>query len=410
MKKINKKALPHLSRHYRSNTHWYIQHDEGRLKIELHKIRPTAINYVPGATYYTNATTIVSITNKEEYLTHYEAAGGKLYYDIGELTVQWVLPNGNIIDGTSIDTEVEKGTTLCICNDFYSCGVTVDCCIAKIDKRDLPPFQGPIRTKSLPWKDTIADWPKQNPILGASRSFYTGGIKICGTPECPSSTRGTIEDIESLIGGAFKSRIRINYAPYITGDLGNIKHWNSKIRYDIWGTNPQRKYLPIEANPYSNTLRTDFTYEETCMSIHHCGVHGTPKDISSSFITDWEYYACPNASPEDFDNFIEEIFKGSFYGICGNTVDGVGFTWNSSSSAAASYNNTLICPNESALLTGYSYEAGKTIIPAYGNLKISNRTMDAEKRAERLSILRDAGWVVEEIDDSLEEGIYASAI
>ena len=201
--------------------------------------------------------------------------------------------------------------------------------------------------------------------------------------------------------------VQIQYAPEIKGDLAEFTSWNRLKLWDIYGTSTERTYLPKNKNPYTTETTRDFTYKDAMMSFHHCGVHGIPDESTFHWCIDWEYYACPNAKPEDFDGLIDKLIAHWNYGKLSTAVDGVGFVW-SATSGMMNYAPTLTCPSESAILLGYSYEAGKPIIGAYGNLKISNRTADPVKRAEKLAILRAAGWQVEEVDDSLEDGIYAT--
>ena len=178
--------------------------------------------------------------------------------------------------------------------------------------------------------------------------------------------------------------------------------------WDIYGTSTERTYTPQVKNPYTSETTRDFTHKDFMMSFHHCGVHGVFDPTAFRWCIDWEYYACPNARPEDFDTTIDRIFENWNYGKLATTVDGVGFVWSSTNGGTVAYAPTLTCSDETYLLLGYSYEAGKPLIGAYGNLKISNRTADPVKRAEKLAILRAAGWQVEEVDDSLEDGIYAT--
>ena len=411
MKKLIEIAQPHMLKHYRSDTHWYIPHKAGRLKITLTKLRPQAKTYIPGTTYYKNATTTVSVTSEAEFTSAMAANSNVLYYDNGEITATWILPDGTVVEGLSVDAEVPAGETLCICSDFYACGLDMsECDILGVTYRDLPPFQRITHMRSYKKEPTaIAEIPRQTSILGVNRVYYTGGYTCVGTPSHPSKTHGTVKDINALFTGTWRSKIWVQYAPEITGDLADITTWSQKRTWNIWGTSTERTYEPEEKNPFTSETTRDFTYKDTMMSFHHCGVHGVP-DLAShaTKCIDWEYYACPNAKPEDFDGLIDMLFEHHFYAslVTNPVVDGVGFIWNSAS--GTNYALSLTCPNESSQLLGYSYEAGKRFIGAYGYLKISNRTADPVKRAEKLAILRAAGWHVEEVDDSLEDGIYAT--
>lgn len=409
MRDLTLKALPHMTRHYRSNTHWYIPHDAGRLTIVLSKIKPQATHYIAGATYYKNATTTVSVSDEEGFNTALAANSNKLFYDKA-VTAKWILPDGTVVEGLSVDVDVPEGETLCICSDFYSCGVDMSGCdILRVAYRDLPPFQGGVRMRSYGrGASTPMEMIPPKSILGAAREFFPGGYRCIGTASSPSKVRVTVKEINALTSvGTWKSRIQIRYAPDITGDLADIGCWSQKLTWNIWGTSTVRDYEAMNVDPLSSATKTDFSIEDGCMSFHHCGVHGVPNLFYGSKCIDWEYYACPNASPEDFDGLIEEIFEHWIYCSITDSVDGIGFVWNANNSAN-SYIPTLTCPGETYQLIGYSYEAGKPYIGAYGTLKISNRTADPVKRAERLAILRAAGWTVEEIDDSLEEGLYAT--
>ena len=410
MKETIIKSTPHMLRHYRSNTHWYIPHSAGRLKITLIKTRPQAIKYIAGATYYKNATTTVSVTSEEEFAAAMTANKNVLYYDNGDIQAKWILPDGTIVEGLSVDTAVPAGETLCICSDFYACGLDMsECDIAGVVYRDLPPFQGTIHMRSYQKEPTaISEIPHQTSVLGVNRVYYTGGYRCVGTPSSPSNTHGTVKDIDGLFTGTWRTKIWVQYAPHIIGDLADITAWCQKRTWTIWGTSTERTYEPEEKTPYTSETTRDFTYKDTMMSFHHCDVHGVP-DIArlATKCIDWEYYACPNAKPEDFDGLIDALFEHWYYTLLATNpaVDGVGFVWSSSS---GDFTPSLTCLNESCFLMGYSYEAGKPFIGAYGTLKISNRTADPIKRAEKLAILRAAGWQVEEVDDSLEDGIYAA--
>ena len=404
MRELALNTTPNLQRHYRSETHWYIPHYSGQLKMTLTTCCPMVTKYVPNATYYkgTSTKTVVTITNEEEF-TAALAEAKTLYYEPNEIKVQWVLPNGQVIEGMSIDAEVEEGTTLCICSDFYACGLTIECGIALIDYRDMPPFQGYYLLHSIMPRH-LADFPKRNGVMGAKRNFISGaGLGLRGTSTLPNPTIGTTKDIRDRITAPWLRAIEIMYCPYITGDLSEIKFpSNFKVHYSIWGDSTTRDYVPHYEKPESMEVTREGGSDRYHVVFHHCGVHGVPNLDKINQIIDWEYYACPNASPEDFDGLIEELLTKWAYAVWGGTVDGIGFTWINSGLSA----NQLTSASDLAR-SGYSYEAGQPIIPCYGTLKISNRTADPVKRAERISLLRTAGWTVEEIDDSLEDGIYA---
>lgn len=384
MRDLTINASPHMSRHYRSETHWYIPHEAGQFKITLTKIAPIAIKYVPNATYYegTSKRTAITVANEEEFATI--SAEKTLYYEPNEINVQWVLPNGQVVEGMSIDTEVEQGTTLCICSDFYACGLDVDCDILLVDNRDLPPFQGSIHLKTNVPR-SLADYAKKETIMGSTRTFVSGILSIKGSAANPSKTYGTTKDISNLLH-TILGKIEIAYAPNITGDLKELKEHAPAVIYNIWDTSTgAREYHPHYANSSSSEIVREAA--PTIISFHHCGVHGVPSISTSNQIFDWEYYACPNASAQDYDDFLDKLM-----------TQHIG---SSSSSSAVGFVSGSLC-------AAYCYEVGKPVVPAYGTLKISNRTTNPTKRAEKLNILRSAGWQIEEIDDSLEDGIYAT--
>lgn len=340
-------------------------------------------------TYYhgTSSKTTVTITSEEAFTEALASATNNiLYYDPGEITVQWVLPNGEVVEGMSVDATVEEGTTVCICSDFYACGVDTNCDIIHVDTMDLPPFQGSIHLKGgMP--HSLANYPVRGPIMGTIRNWIRGGLSVKGSETSPSKTYGTTKDIDNLLSTILK-RLEISYAPHITGDLADIKEFAPGVNYNISdGTTGVRTYHPHFATPEDTTV----TREEspTIISFHHCGVYGVPNISTGNMIFDWEYYACPNATPEDYDNFLEKLMTRHM-GTQMATASSVGFV----------YANTFC--------QGYCYEVGKTIVPACGTLKISNRTANPTVRAEKLAILRAAGWQVTEVDDSLEDGIYAA--
>lgn len=410
MREIDKIGAANLERHYRSKTHWYIQHDAGHLKITLTKVCPCTDVYVPHAVSYwagNGVANVLPISDEADFKREYDARPNKaqsasaIYYDPGELSVQWILPDGSVIDGLTVDAEVDHGETLCICNDFRATVIDVDCDICHVEYRDMPINAGShIRGKKV---TCLADIPVRYAAwVGGKRAMKPGGFRFVQT-----DVRGTTADLERIrTSGASElfpnRRLVVNYAPNITGDLAEIKGWQLEPRWAVWGESTERTYLP-HYNVPDMELTRECSSDDVKVSFHHCGVHGIPNlpaDFNATL--DWEYYACPNAKPEDFDGLIEEIISKN---LITGTVDGTGWCW---WNLGMDMRHSLIMSPSGAMRSGYSVEAGKPVIPAFGTLKISNRTADPVHRAMRLTQLRTAGWVVEEVDDSLETGIYAT--
>lgn len=421
MREMIESAAPHMLRHYRSDTHWYIPHSAGQLKIALTKTFPCVKEIIPGITSYWHgkgSKTTVTITSQEEFETALASADANLLYcDPGEISAKWVLPDGTVVEGLSIDVDVPEGETLCIISPgFRWCDVDAsECGILLHEWRDLPPFQGAIHLRGGR-KHALSELADREPIWDSKRRWKKGGVRIRGSASCPSNAYGTVEDINNTFT-YICSGIEIQYAPDITGDLARLNIPHLEPDYSIWGTSYTRTYKPHITYPNGSVTR-DGSAEVNHISFHHCGVYGVPDLGHSNMVFDWEYYACPNATPEDFDGLIDQLMTSSFYTnhpiivdgfFTGEydpvTVDGVGFTW--WAMQMGSMTSTLTSASNLPL-SGYSYEAGKQIVPAYGTLKISNRTADSAARAEKLAILRAAGWTVEEIDDSLEDDIYAT--
>lgn len=404
MRTLDKMAVDNLQRHYRSRTHWYIPHDAGQLKISITKVCPSTDDYVPWAISWWNGDatkTLLSIANEADFKREYEKCQAKannraIYYDPGELEIMWVLPDGSIIEGASIDTEVVAGETLCICKDFRATDIKVDCKICRIDYRDMPVCH----STCMPRKTitSLADYPSGYDAWNESIGRVNAVGEFCFRN---SKTRGTTKDMARILAVSNR-RIIVNYCPDITGDLAEIKSWMLSPSWIRGPLDEERIYF----SGYKDGVETtDWTPDEVKFSFHHCGVHGVPQ-LKNNQSYDWEYYACPNARPEDFDGLIEQIIHNDHLP---GTVDGVGwcyYDWRVCMNTASKH--TLNPISENPVISGYSFEAGQPIVPAYGTLKISNRTADPVHRANRISQLRTAGWIVEEIDDSLEDGIYAA--
>lgn len=408
MRAIEKAAAANLRRHYRSATHWYIAHDAGQLTIKLYKVLPQTHEYVPYAESWLDGQgQALTINNEEDFQRELEAhknvsaSAAGICYDPGDLNVQWVLPSGEVVEGMTIDAEVEAGTTLCICKDFLATRIEVECDICHITYQDMPATAGGshVRGSSL---NHVGDLIKSRRVnaYGTKRLFKAGGFKFSH-----SDIVGTTKDLQELLWYRNR-RIVVNYCPNVTGDLAEITDWDLEPYWAVWGDSTERTYFPAYVKPFiDETLSRDWTPQDVCVSFHHCGVWGVPGLTTWNQTLDWEYYACPNAKPEDFDGLIEKIISSYMHN---GTVNGTGWCW-------AYY---VLHPAETGMAntltpgtghkTAYSIAPNEPVIPAFGTLKISNRTADPAHRAMRIAQLQTAGWVVEEVDDSLETGIYAT--
>lgn len=429
-----------LRRRYKSNTHWYIDHDAGHLKIEIYNAYPAAEKFMPNATRYWKGTTLSSqtfldIANEEQFAQ--QAKTATIYYDPGDLEVRWVLPNGEIVEGMTIDVDVEAGTTLCICKDFYCTKIKVDCDICHVDLRELPDTVAGAVIPSMKQSHLADYYHEKKTFWGPARSFSRR--KVFGLHN--TSVVANTKDIAQRIDGSRFFRLELQNCPNVTGDLSelNIRAMPYYYRLCPFG---EKRTVDSYRSFYDDTKLSMDEAGPFHVSIHHCMVHGYPR-LKNHSIRYWEYYACPNASPEDYDNLIEQIVT---QGDCWHygTVDGVGFCYMGFNSYAVddpiveelraagatlmtvpSYGesdsacvlegphatlepDTLDDGTINDIIIGYSVEPNTNLICPDGTLKISNRTADPEHRALRLEQLRAAGWEVEEIDDSLEEGIYAT--
>lgn len=217
-----------------------------------------------------------------------------------------------------------------------------------------------------------------------------------------SRLRGTIDEVVAKFGAQITNRgLEIIYCPNISGDIGLLsgRTYNGFYMLDE-GT---EGYVPTP---------TAIQFPRI-VEVHHTMVHGYPVSDGrlAMFGSPLEYYACPRATPADFDNTLRVLVEQSLYAgdaytdpypTCnwtGNVYKGSGGVGGVGISQTPPTSTT-----DHRLPIGYSRAPGTRIMQVNGNVTISNRRTSASD--QYVEWLRAAGWTVTEIDDSLEDGIY----
>ena len=427
MNKLNKKALPHLTKHYKKDTHWYIPHTAGNLKIILSPYCPAVTSFQKGYTNYLIAIknklggyseTYKEITNQEEFSAWRteldaiaETKNTPIFLNTSVISLcKWVLSDGTIIEGNTIDTEVTEGETLCICPNFAWYHIDILCDIVTCEDRDFPNCHGfhkRTRNYLTDLKQFNIDTSKFYNINQEKVSQGFQILNLVGTAEKPRLIRATTRDLTNLMGQVYDiARVAIQYCPFITGDLQqfSVQKYTAISHYTDIATG-ERTYHDYYKGS-SNILFNEGSPDIWKFSIHHTMVSGYPHMDVAYDIVDWEFYANPNVTPKDYDSFLDELLNNWNGYHIKETANVAGYV-----TPNEDQNDWVAAtPGEYQWKIGYCPSIGSKVLPAFGTLKISNRTENPTARTEKLEKLRSMGWIVTEIDDSLEEGIYAAVI
>lgn len=400
----------------------YIKHGVGHLHIKIYPLLTFATSFISGVTQYYYSTShlyhygenIIPITilNATDFTTQNNAHGG-LYYNQYPEPINWTYTDfatGEEIDisGPEIDVDVSAGYTHCYCGDFsrkcvkiFDTGIKIE-----LDSASFPPFAGPL---DFNMKYIHGDFKHL--------CQYLDMVQRNSSPDFKIENTNLFFNLSFNNKHSFKTfrQIIINNSPNV---IGNI--------YDILSDDKGALASGIYGDDHYKYHTSPRTFAK--WSFHHCGVHGypiwrsideysQPDDYNFNTIPSIiEYYACPNASPTDFDNLLKAIVEQAAYAgpawigvskrtsFVGPCYFGTGISFAHTDQRIGVTNAHPIC---------YSYDTTKTVVTLGTDhwyidpiIKISNRRTSASD--VYVNILREAGWTVTEVDDSLETGIYAN--
>jgi hypothetical protein len=210
--------------------------------------------------------------------------------------VAWVLPNGQRIEGATLDADVPAGETLCLCDDFSRCGIDMSGCDPRATRTncaEIPTVRANL--SGVHRCGNYRDMRYNTPDYVLNDEGTQISVGVIHMRRVRSDMVMTVEDISRRKAATQNGThvcIEIAHMPNFTGDLSDL---NVKTQY--FYRVPNSDYTGYVDIP---DRADDMVHVMPRTIIHHTGVHGHC-DLSSVLPGRFGFYGNPNMLPDDYD-------------------------------------------------------------------------------------------------------------